>query len=119
VKKRGNLDLAKSIKDLHYSMWFPTKLHEACYRKNIMGIQELISDVNFQKSNLSTKDYGGWTPLHLCAFNGDIESLATLIDAGANPFILSEHHHTPLHLACSRGFHDAVKAILLKCRTTS
>lgn len=116
VKKRQNLDLAKSIEDLYDSMWLPTELHKACYRKNRIRIKELISARNFQKSDLWTKDRGGWTSLHLCVFNGDVESVATLLDAGADPFTLCDLHHTPLHLACSRGFHDVVNIILSKCR---
>ena len=58
--------------------------------------------------------YDGWTPLHLAAFFGHLESGRVLLDAGADVNAFSRNHltNTPLH-AATAGKHSEVALLLI------
>jgi ankyrin repeat protein len=57
----------------------------------------------------------GWTPLHLAAFRGDAEEVATLIALGASPLARSRNAmaNTPLHAAIAGAESDLVVRALI------
>lgn len=57
----------------------------------------------------------GWTPLHLAAFHGDAEQVATLLATGASPLARSRNAmaNTPLHAAIAGAESDLVVRALL------
>jgi len=59
--------------------------------------------------------YDGWTPLHLCAFFGQLEAARRVLDAGAAVDALSHNsmRNTPLH-AATAGRHAAVALLLIE-----
>ena len=62
-----------------------------------------------------TFDEGGWTPLHLAAFQGDEEMTELLLNVGACPGAIDLNGRTPLHVASSRG-HDVIVKLWLDNR---
>ena len=51
--------------------------------------------------NVNSRDFDYWTPLHWAARNNPTrEYLRVLLDAGADPGLLTYRNDTPLHLAC-------------------
>jgi ankyrin repeat protein len=65
-------------------------------------------------SNISRHAYDGWTPLHLAAFFGHIDTARVLLDAGADVNAVSQNSlaNTPLH-AATAGKHSDVALLLL------
>ncbi|KAJ5619208.1 hypothetical protein N7510_003192 [Penicillium lagena] len=49
--------------------------------------------------NVDQKDENGRTPLHHAVLSGNLESVYSILQAGANPNIADKHGSTPLHLA--------------------
>ena len=45
---------------------------------------ETLKTIIETKANLDNMDSNGWTALHHAAYNGDLDSAATLIQSGAN-----------------------------------
>jgi len=54
----------------------------------------------------------GWTPLHLAADRGRLETAKALINAGANVNASAAHRWTPLHLAVSRRYTELIKVLI-------
>lgn len=67
------------------------------------------------EAGLADRSPDGWTPLHLAAFFGHRETVAMLLDRGADPAARSanELENTPLHAALAGG-RDAVAELLVE-----
>ncbi len=51
-------------------------------------------------------------PLHMAAFFGQTDNIATLLDAGADPNARTEDGFTPLHIAARRNKVEAIQALI-------
>ena len=54
---------------------------------------------------------GGWTPLHAAARNGDLASVAMLLEAGADPSATNDEGAAVLEMAHASGDAATVEAI--------
>ena len=73
-------------------------------------------------SRTTAADSGGWTPLMLALLADSPRSrrlgcVRLLLDAKADPAVVSNLLETPLHLAASIGSLEAVKLLRQKCKT--
>lgn len=67
------------------------RIHKAALESDYSYALRLIE----QKVNLDELDQNGHSPLHWAVFRGDIEFVKLLLEAGANPNILSSDGVTP------------------------
>jgi len=66
----------------------------------VLGRTDLIDTLAAADPSLvHARDAGGYTPLHLAAWNGKADTAALLLDAGADADALNERGETPLALA--------------------
>jgi hypothetical protein len=86
----------------------PTLL-EACQRGDHDGLRKRLA---MKDVKLDDRDPEANTPLHVAVFNGDIESVQLLIDAGANADTTNVLQRTPLHLAALRGLSAMITSII-------
>jgi ankyrin repeat protein len=65
-------------------------------------------------AKLNAFAYDGWTPLHLAAFFGHVDTARALVEAGADVHAFSQNslRNTPLH-AATAGKHSEVALFLL------
>ncbi|XP_063708880.1 ankyrin repeat domain-containing protein 12 [Culicoides brevitarsis] len=115
-----------------------TPLHEAAWRGysrcvNLLCVlpkqkaHKILLDLKAQKAIqetkgvlhsalLSTRNYGGFSALHLAAQNGHNQSCREILLAGADPNVQNNYGDTPLHTACRYGHAGAVRILLsAKC----
>jgi len=74
-----------------------------------VALNTIITDCN---ANLDTLDSNGWTALHHAAFNGDLDSAATLITKGASVSAYSNLGKTALHFAAMKNHTDVIRLLL-------
>eukprot|EP00946_MAST-07B_sp_MAST-7B-sp1_P004349 g4349.t1 len=60
---------------------------------------------------------GGGTALHVATANGHVEIVSFLLSLGAPVDRYDANGRNPLHLACTQGWADLVKLLLLHCPT--
>ena len=106
--------LVYHMEALVVSTWHNTPLHRACYENDIDILQELLatSRSTCLVSLIDACDAGGWTALHVAAFQNHLEAARLLINEGANVFAVSVNGYTALHLACSRGHREMIRLLL-------
>lgn len=63
-------------------------------------------------TNIKNVDSDAYTAAHFAAWDGKLDVLTLLKDAGANIDIQGNDDRTPLHLACSSGHENCVKFLL-------
>lgn len=89
-------------------------IHEAAEQGNADEVQRLASggllrravDVNEQESGW------GYTPLHLAAKEGHIETVKALLEHGAQVNAQNLYGWTPLHVAAVRNYTDITRLLL-------
>uniref|UniRef100_A0A182FU94 ANK_REP_REGION domain-containing protein n=1 Tax=Anopheles albimanus TaxID=7167 RepID=A0A182FU94_ANOAL len=65
---------------------------------------------------LGTRNYGGFSALHLAAQNGHNQSCREILLAGGDPDVQNNYGDTPLHTACRYGHAGAIRILLsAKC----
>ena len=60
----------------------------------------------FNDANIEAKDSSQWTPLHMAAFNGHIDTIKLLLFKGANIKAKINSQWTPLNIAAINGHRD-------------
>ncbi|KAJ8676369.1 hypothetical protein QAD02_012156 [Eretmocerus hayati] len=78
-----------------------THLHIACMRNRVDVVEKLLKnkeDINASVSRSSFR-WGGYTPLHFAVRYGCVDTVAFLLNSGANFTIQNSKTLTPLHLA--------------------
>ena len=75
-----------------------------------LGIQVLEGECSGMVSSLlfSTKDSAGNSAMHRAVYGGRNESIAILLDAGADPTIQNQLSLAPIHEAIKTGFYPLV-----------
>jgi ankyrin repeat protein len=61
---------------------------------------------------LNEPDAAGMMPLHWAAFNGYLDCVTELVEAGANVDTLNSGLNTPLMIAASRGYYEVVDYLI-------
>uniref|UniRef100_A0A182QKS5 Uncharacterized protein n=1 Tax=Anopheles farauti TaxID=69004 RepID=A0A182QKS5_9DIPT len=65
---------------------------------------------------LGTRNFGGFSALHLAAQNGHNQSCREILLAGADPDVQNNYGDSPLHTACRYGHAGAIRILLsAKC----
>jgi hypothetical protein len=85
------------------------ELLEASEKGDVEKVKKLLKE----GADLNAKNWFGWTPLHLAAYNGHIEVVKLLIEKGAN-VNARNNGDTPLHLAAENGHIEVVKLLIEK-----
>jgi ankyrin repeat protein len=88
--------------------------------KDLMSIASTCFGELPENAPIDARDSVGRTPLHRAAVRGDVDAIARLIDAGADPNVQvrskeeqsSEWGSTPLHLAAANGQIQAAMLLL-------
>ena len=91
---------------------FRTPLHIAAARNNMFFIDLL--DKNKTKLAVKARDIHGYTPLHVAVGARDEQSVATLLERGADIEAKNKHGRTSLHYAVQKKNHSMVKFLLNK-----
>lgn len=87
-----------------------TKLHQAVVEGNIDQVKSLIS----KGTDINSKNYMGWTPLHTAARHNRKAIAEFLIDKGADLNAKAKNGKTPLHFAVEWGQKDVVELLIAK-----
>ena len=77
----------------------PIHIATLCHQKPVI---ELLVD---KKADVNLKDENGFTPLLMCALDGDVELAKFFIKKGAKIDITNKRNKSVLHIAASKG-HD-------------
>ncbi|CAK9188041.1 unnamed protein product [Ilex paraguariensis] len=89
------------------------------YRQKRVVVNSAIGILSEMKDGFECEEeikYYGYTPVHVAASNGDLETLRTLIETNKNECLRRDKHGgTPLHAAARRGRVEALKVILEAC----
>ena len=84
------------------------RLVDAVKHQNTDEIRALLT----QQLDVNATEGDGSTALHWAAYRDDLQTVALLIQAGANPNPANEHGVTPLSLACTNGNAAMVETLL-------
>ena len=82
-------------------------LIEAVKSGNKESVRELIN----AGAQVNQQDKQGWTPLNWAAGKGDLEIVESLLQHGADPFLVGRDLRTPQMIALAAGQSDVVKAL--------
>jgi cytohesin len=82
-------------------------LHLTCFNGPIDEVKTLLAK---EPTLLNTRDQDGMTPLHWAVLGGQIETIRTLLSAGASPNV-RRYGQTPLHLAVLAGDVEAASEL--------
>ena len=84
---------------------------------SIFGYSEIMNNlITYYNADVNLISKDGWSPLHLCAFNGTINTLNILIKLKNINFDLSlPNIGTALHCACNQNNIEIVSLLLCKC----
>lgn len=74
-------------------------LHLAC----LYGMSKVVRHLLRTGSDVNAQVLDGWTPVHVAAHRGQLETLEVLLGAGGSPDMITEAGSTPLLLAAVEG----------------
>lgn len=86
--------------------------------KSLQEVLKSLSDVMFPADAgdhsvaIDSVGYDGDTPLHVLAWQNDLEGLQLLLAAGANVNAQGEMNETPLHIALTQSNVPMIQALL-------
>ncbi|XP_021706461.1 uncharacterized protein LOC5576211, partial [Aedes aegypti] len=86
--------------------------------KDSSKIKNVLQDTKgaLHSALLGTRNFGGFSALHLAAQNGHNQSCREILLAGADPDVQNNYGDTPLHTACRYGHAGAIRILLsAKC----
>ena len=105
VLAKHNADLSKASKE----GWAP--IHVACARGRHACLEVLLLD-NAVDANLRTADEYGDTPLIKASLNGQVKSMALLLDRGSDPNLANNYGATAAHKACQYGYSKSLQLLV-------
>eukprot|EP00298_Acanthocystis_sp_HF-20_P016702 c21559_g1_i1.p1 GENE.c21559_g1_i1~~c21559_g1_i1.p1 ORF type:complete len:231 (+),score=46.72 c21559_g1_i1:93-785(+) len=90
-------------------------LHDMTKKNNVDGIQKLLVSSEFKKLNIINRRLGShdYTALHRAAYQGNIEIIEMLLDAGADPSLQNKEKETAIK-AAENGKRKIVKEFIEK-----
>jgi len=88
-----------------------TALHIAVFNKDLSKLKELIKTSEIENINIT--NYLTSPPLILATQNGDLETVKTLIQAGAQTSVTDRSGRTALHWAASTGNIPIINCLLV------
>lgn len=88
-----------------------TAVHCAAQHNRAETVKALINEI-CGKGYCNAQDERGWSPLHVCAAEGRLETLQLLLGLGSDASLKTVHGRTPLHWACAKGRLECVEALL-------
>ncbi|KAF0690547.1 Aste57867_18063 [Aphanomyces stellatus] len=86
-----------------------TALHVACERDDLKCVQVILSAKN---CNLNLVNKEGMTALYHAVLHGHSAIATAVVESGADPYHMTAHGDTSMHLACVKGDMKVVMAIL-------
>lgn len=101
--------------------WYDTPLHKAVHQNDMNTLDFLLQAGDI---DVNVKGKYGWTALHTAVYCNRLEVAKKLLQNGAGSYT-NIKGHTPLHLACQRGYTPMLSLLLEKefsrggCSTTS
>lgn len=89
-------------------------IHQAAEQGDADEVDRLASGGLFRRGvDVDTQEDGwGYTPLHLAAKEGHVETVQVLLDHGASVNIQNVYGWTPLHVAAVRNYTDIARLLL-------
>ena len=78
-------------------------LHAAIVKHDVALAQKILENLPTDRSFLDEQDELGWTMLHHCVSNGNVEMVANLCETGVDKAVKDHHRLTPFLLACHQG----------------
>mmetsp|Transcript_1531 Transcript_1531/g.2188 ORF Transcript_1531/g.2188 Transcript_1531/m.2188 type:complete len:176 (+) Transcript_1531:47-574(+) len=76
------------------------------------NVREFVDLLKEDSSLRDSKNEDGWTPLHMAAFNNQVEIVNTLIKSGAKVNAKCKDGDTPLHYASAQGSSDCLAPLV-------
>ena len=98
--------IASRLRTSHMSL--DSELLEAARKGDARRVRELLD----KGANVNARDEYGLAPLHVAAFNGQLDVARLLIDRGADVNAIDELGETPLHWAAFNGHVDVARLLL-------
>jgi hypothetical protein len=86
-----------------------TSIHDAAEKGDVAGLKALLSQ---DPSLISNTEDHGWTPLHMAAKAGEMDTATLLLEHGADPSAADVKGWTPLHWAAAGGRPRMVRLLL-------
>jgi ankyrin repeat protein len=108
-RKVSRRSAKKSPLENPHGKWDWKAMHYAARNECTRAIEILKA----HGANVNALDGGNWTPLHVAAFYGKLNSASYLLRNGAKPRLLNNDGDTPSEIARKRGFHEIQYLIAL------
>ena len=101
----------KEIVNLLVARGVSLTLFEACAAGELERVERLLADnpaaINQHSADVNAPDAAGWRPLHLAAFNNNLDAMKALIAQGADVSAVNGDGQTPLSLAQEKNQREA------------
>ena len=112
----GDKEQMKDIIATHGIEAFDGDKRTAIIWASFFGQIEILNWLIDKGADVNHQDRIGYTCLHFCGQEQNIEAARILLENGANPNLLDEHENSPLWTAIfnSRGKFDLVRLLRLK-----
>jgi hypothetical protein len=88
-----------------------TAVHCAAQHNRTDTVKALVTEL-CGKGFANAQDARGWSPLHVCAADGRLETLQVLLSLGSDASLTTVHGRSALHWACAKDRLECVEALL-------